>query len=89
MESQLLGLEGSSGDHPVQPPAKAVPPAAGDNGMSAGGFGMAPEDTPHHPWDMVPGLCHLQCKEVLPHAEIRLLVLHFVATAPCSVAGRH
>lgn len=44
--TEYLGLEGTSGDHPVQ---------AGS--PKAGGFGMT-LDTPRSPWEPVPMLCH-------------------------------
>lgn len=65
--------QNSSGVHPVQPPGS---PRAGDTGVHPGGFGMPPErETPYPTWAAVPGLCHTQCTEVLPHVGVELLVV--------------
>jgi len=41
------GLEGTSGDHPAQPPAQAGSPRAGCRGPCPGGSGISPEkETP-------------------------------------------
>jgi len=37
----------------------------------------------------VPGLCHPQREEVLPHVQTELPVLQFVPIAPCPVTGHH
>jgi len=37
----------------------------------------------------VPGLCHPQREEVLPHVQMELPMLQFVPIAPCPVAGHH
>lgn len=42
-------------------------------------------DLPGQPF---PVLCHPHCKEVLPHVEVGLLVLYFMATAPRPVAAK-
>ena len=41
---------------------------------------------PGHP---VPGLCHPQSEEVLPHVQMELPMPQFVPIAPCPVAGHH
>jgi len=41
------------------------------------------------PGQPVPGLCHPQSEEVLPHVHTELPVLQFVLIAPCPVAGLH
>ena len=40
-------------------------------------------------WQPVPGLCHPQSEEVLPHVQLELPLLQFVPVAPCPVAGHH
>lgn len=40
------------------------------------------------PGQPVPALCCPQCK-VLPHVEVELLVVQFMAIVPCPVAGHH
>lgn len=61
-----LWLEGSSGDHPVQPPAKAGLSKAGDTGMQPGRFLMSPErQNSARPFSLLQVLWHLHC-EVLP-----------------------
>jgi len=37
----------------------------------------------------VPGLCHPQSEEVLPHVQKELPLLQFVSVAPCPVTGHH
>lgn len=44
--TELLILEETSGDHRVQPPAKAKSPKAGHTGTWPGGFLMSPEESP-------------------------------------------
>ena len=41
------------------------------------------------PGQPVPGLCHPQREEVLPHVQTELPVLQFVLVALCPVAGHH
>ena len=41
------------------------------------------------PGQPVPGLCHPQREEVLPHVQLELPLLQFVPIAPCPVTGHH
>ena len=49
--TEWWGLEGTSGDHPVQPPAESGSPTAGCTGPCPGGFRISPEkETPQPLW---------------------------------------
>jgi len=41
------------------------------------------------PGQPVPGLCHPQSEDILPHVQLELPLLQFVPVAPCPVAGHH
>jgi len=41
------------------------------------------------PGQPVPGLCHPQREEALPHVQMELPLLQFVPVAPCPAAGHH
>lgn len=54
--TEWLGLGGTSGEHLVQPTAKAGSPTAGCTGLRPGGFRIAPEkETPCSRWELIPG----------------------------------
>ena len=80
--TEFLGLEGTSGDHLVQPPADAGSLRAGCTGLA--GFEYLQRRRLHNlPGQPVPVLCHPQREEVLPHVQMEFPMLQFVLIAPC------
>lgn len=96
MTLQLLGEpdpsripEWGGREHPVQPPAQARSPGAGDTGRHPGGVGMSfniKRETPHPPWAVLPMLCYPQHKEIFPYIEMDLPVL-ISGLAPCPIVA--
>jgi len=81
-ESQ--GLERTSGDHPVQPSAKAVPHSRSHRCV----LYISREGDSTTSLSNLFQCCHLHCKEILPQSCVKLPMFQFVSIAPCSVTGR-
>lgn len=41
------------------------------------------------PWQPVPVLCHAQCKDALPHVEVKFLMFYFIGIVPCPIVWHH
>jgi len=75
--TELQGLERTSGDHLAQPPAKADSQQQVAKESAQIGFEQLQRRRLHNLSEQsIPVLCHPQRKEVLPHIQMELPMFH-------------
>lgn len=87
--TECWGLEGTSGDHPPQAPAKAGSLQEDAQGSFLAGFERLQRRLHNLIGQPVPVLCHPHSENILSHVQIEIPVFQFVPGAPCSVTGNH
>ena len=80
-------MEETSGDHQVQPPAKAGSLEWFTQASTQAGFEYPQIRRYALSGQLVPVLCNPKSKEVFPHARMELPMFKFVPIALCPVAG--
>jgi len=88
--TECSGLEGTSGSSsPTSMLKQGHLQQAAEDFVQAGLEYLQRRRIRNLPGQPVPGLCHPQNEEVLPHIQMELPVLQFVPVASCPVAGHH